>query len=385
VAWKVIKGSGWLVRWRDEDKKTRSRYFSDEADADAFKRDKDGEALARRMFAPGWEQRQSLTARIAFGDNLRGLPADDPAFSIEEFTRVMVQGNTRLRQTTKGLYLRTIRTWIAGTDIGPVDIRFVTPEELEAWWAALPHADKPGAVNNAIQLLRVALRRAVKRGLRDDNPLERTDIRKVTTRRRPVSVLTTQQVEALADAANNTRDRLEILVMAYGGLRAGEVGGLRLQDCDWERGQVHVEQQVVRVSGQGLEITGLKTQAARRVVSLPRSLMEELRLLVDEAPPASDGLLFKGTQGGMRDSVRINSSLQRAAQRVGIKTHPHALRHTAVSMWIADGASPLDVQRMVGHTQVSMTLGQYGHLFSYGGADLAERMERRREQHRNGG
>jgi len=65
--------------------------------------------------------------------------------------------------------------------------------------------------------------------------------------------------------------------------------------------------------------------------------MKELRLLVDEVPPASGGLLFKGAQGGMRDSVRINSSLQRAAKRVGIKTHPHALRHTAVSMWIADG------------------------------------------------
>jgi integrase len=61
------------------------------------------------------------------------------------------------------------------------------------------------------------------------------------------------------------------------------------------------------------------------------------------------------------------------------------LRHTAVSLWIADGASPIDVQHMVGHTDVQTTLAQYAHLFSWGGEALAASMERRLEAHRNGG
>ena len=171
--------------------------------------------------------------------------------------------------------------------------------------------------------------------------------------------------------------------MAYGGLRAGEVGGLRLADIDFGRSQVHISQQVVRVTGDGLRVTVPKTQAARRVVTLPRSVVKELRDYVAENPPTSDGLVFKGRDGRMRDAVRINDALQSAARRAGIKAHAHQLRHTAVSMWIADGASPLDVQRMVGHSDVKIMLGQYAHLFSYGGRELAESIERRREEHRN--
>jgi integrase len=93
--------------------------------------------------------------------------------------------------------------------------------------------------------------------------------------------------------------------MAYGGLRAGEVGGLRLADIDFGRSQVHISQQVVRVAGDGLRVTVPKTQAARRVV------MRELREYVAEKPPTSDGLVVKGRDGGMRDAVRINDALSR--------------------------------------------------------------------------
>jgi integrase len=391
VAWVVKHPKGWLVRWRlpagQGPRKWKSRFFKDLGEAEAFRDDMNLDDQARRLDADidrKIERGEFTPAQVAFMRPGRTPAALDAQHSVERFMRAMVLGNLGIRETTRALYVRTINTWIKDTDLGKADIRYVTAQELEQWWSSLPHREKPGATNNAVQLLRTAMRRAVKRGLRDDNPLERTDIRKVAGRRRAVQVLTTEQVEALADAASSTRDRVEILVLGYGALRAGELGGLRLQDIDWQRDQVHLEQQVVR-TGEGLQVSPLKTAAARRVVSLPHSVVEELRQLVDEVPPSIDGLVFKGVQGGMRDSVRINTSLQRAARRVGLQTHPHALRHTAVSQWIADGASPLDIQRMVGHANVTMTLGTYGHLFSHGGADLAASMEARRESHRNRG
>jgi integrase len=171
--------------------------------------------------------------------------------------------------------------------------------------------------------------------------------------------------------------------MAYGGLRAGEVGGLGIDDVDWERSRLHLRQQVVQLQGH-LEVGDLKTAAARRVVTLPRSVVDELHTFLGENPPAEDGRVFHGVGGSMRDHIRINRSVQRAAARTGVRTHAHALRHTAVSLWIADGASPIDVQHMVGYSDVQTTLAQYAHLFSWGGEALAESMERRREAHRNG-
>src|SRR5438034_584810 len=40
----------------------------------------------------------------------------------------------------------------------------------------------------------------------------------------------------------------------------------------------------------------------------------------------------------------------------------HDLRHTAVALWIAAGASPKELAVRAGHTSVSVVLDRYGHL-----------------------
>jgi len=40
----------------------------------------------------------------------------------------------------------------------------------------------------------------------------------------------------------------------------------------------------------------------------------------------------------------------------------HDLRHTAASLWLAAGAAPKVVQRVLGHATAAMTVDLYGHL-----------------------
>ena len=40
----------------------------------------------------------------------------------------------------------------------------------------------------------------------------------------------------------------------------------------------------------------------------------------------------------------------------------HDLRHTAVALWIAAGASPNEIASRAGHTSVAVVLDRYGHL-----------------------
>lgn len=54
---------------------------------------------------------------------------------------------------------------------------------------------------------------------------------------------------------------------------------------------------------------------------------------------------------------------------------PHALRHTCVALMIAEGANPLMVQRQLGHADLRMTLGTYGHLFPDWNGEVADRMQ----------
>jgi hypothetical protein len=50
------------------------------------------------------------------------------------------------------------------------------------------------------------------------------------------------------------------------------------------------------------------------------------------------------------------------------------MRHTAVSLWIAAGASDLEVAKWAGHRSVSFTKDRYAHLFPEHGDALAERL-----------
>jgi integrase len=40
----------------------------------------------------------------------------------------------------------------------------------------------------------------------------------------------------------------------------------------------------------------------------------------------------------------------------------HDLRHTAASVWLAAGADPKVVQRVLGHATAAMTMDLYGHM-----------------------
>jgi len=40
----------------------------------------------------------------------------------------------------------------------------------------------------------------------------------------------------------------------------------------------------------------------------------------------------------------------------------HDLRHTAASLWLAAGADPKVVQRVLGHATAAMTMDLYGHM-----------------------
>ena len=121
-----------------------------------------------------------------------------------------------------------------------------------------------------------------------------------------------------------------------------------------------------------------KTRAARRTVGLPAPVAEELeRHLVTYAQPGPDGLVFTGPKGAALRATnfrrRIWGPAIRAAEFDGLRIHD--LRHTAVALWIAAGASPKEVARRAGHTSVKTVLDVYGHLYDEADVALRERLE----------
>jgi integrase len=125
-----------------------------------------------------------------------------------------------------------------------------------------------------------------------------------------------------------------------------------------------------------LQVGPPKTRASRRTIGLPRAVVNVLaEHLATGGQPAD--FVFTNPQGGpLRIAgfrYRIWRPATTAAGLEGLRIHD--LRHTAVALWIAAGASPKEVAVRAGHSSVSFTLDRYGHLYPESDASLRDRLD----------
>jgi integrase len=258
---------------------------------------------------------------------------------------------------------------------GELPLGAITQLDVRAWVAELDAGGRaPATVQKAYQTLSKILRGAVDAGLIAQSPCRNTALPRVE--RDEMRFLRPAEVAALAEAIE-PRYRAMIFFDAYCGLRLGELAGLRRSRVDLLRRQVRVAEIAVEVKGE-LMFGPPKTRAGYRKVPLPRFVAAEMAAHLDtygEAVP--DALVFVGADGG---ALRANGWRARhwrpAIKNAGLEPlRPHDLRHTAVSLWVAAGASPKQVAAWAGHTSVSVVLDRYGHLFPGHEAAVLDRLE----------
>jgi integrase len=124
--------------------------------------------------------------------------------------------------------------------------------------------------------------------------------------------------------------------------------------------------------------TGQRRSAGPRLGAGSQARRANARGRSTTPPPFSHhaaGRQARGGHGGavLRRARRIWTPATVAAGLPGLRIHD--LRHTAVALWIAAGASPKEVAQRAGHTSVSFVLDRYGHLFPESDAALRERLD----------
>lgn len=170
--------------------------------------------------------------------------------------------------------------------------------------------------------------------------------------------LTRQQLaRLLAEIPDDWRPLFELL--ASTGLRISEAIGLRVMDADFgaDTPQIHVRREIVNG-----RLTGPKSRHGRRTIPISHRLANRLEGLIAERGESE--LLFVGAHratlrpGNLRYRVMIP-----AAERAGVPwARFHTLRHTCAALLIDAGASPLRLQRWMGHHSAAFTLDNYGRL-----------------------
>jgi site-specific recombinase XerD len=165
----------------------------------------------------------------------------------------------------------------------------------------------------------------------DDDPLTGLKPPKLNTK--VTESLTDEDLRQLIKACNgkdfrDRRDEALVRLMAETGLRAAEVIGLQLADVDLTRGLV-----VIRKGKGG------RGRVVPFGVHTARSLDRYIRMR--RTHRLADGTtLWLGDRGRTLEYHGLRVTLRYRAQLAGIERfHPHLLRHTAASRWLAAGGS----------------------------------------------
>jgi integrase len=179
-----------------------------------------------------------------------------------------------------------------------------------------------------------------------------------------------------------------LMTAIFTGLRASELRGLRWEDVDLKKAEVHVRQRADKF----LTIGKPKSAAGQRTIPMPPILVNTLRGWKLACPKSGLGLVFPTGAGNVEYHVNIVvrglgpaqiaagvTKLDKDGKSVAKYTGLHALRHFYASWCInrrVDGGLELPlkvVQHRLGHSTIQMTADIYGHLFPSGddGAELA--------------
>ena len=143
------------------------------------------------------------------------------------------------------------------------------------------------------------------------------------------------------------------------GLRLGEALGVRWTDVNFDRGTVNVERTVIRLRGQGLVASRLKTRTSARVLGLPAWALEMLRIRRVRLG-VIDGPVFADSRGGYRDRNNVGAAFRRVRQGTAFEwVTPHTYRKTVATMLDGAGRSARHIADQLGHARVSMTQDSY--------------------------
>src|SRR5215204_7057874 len=88
-------------------------------------------------------------------------------------------------------------------------------------------------------------------------------------------------------------------------------------------------------------------------------------------------MAFRGASGRSAAGNELQRSVSWREAKAAIgrpELRVHDLRHTAASMWLASGADPKVVQRVLGHATAAMTMDLYGHMIDRNLGDTAQRL-----------
>ena len=186
---------------------------------------------------------------------------------------------------------------------------------------------------------------------------------------------TAQKIIAALEGESIKYETYFKLIIATG-MRRGECCGLQWGDINWHERSIHIQRNVVKVTGEDIIVKETKTVAGDRYVYFSlemESLLREFQRECAWETETYDGreledsdYIFRRHGGRLpMTPSTFTWRFKLILKKHGLPTalNVHSLRHTNASLLIAGGADVATVAGLLGHSQPSTTLDIYTHAF----------------------
>ena len=168
----------------------------------------------------------------------------------------------------------------------------------------------------------------------------------------------------------------DVLILLKTGLRISELCGLTVADIDFKNEVVIIDHQLLKSKEQGYYIETPKTKSGTRQVPLSKETIQAFQRVMKKRPKAEpfviDGrgnFLFVNQKGKPKVAIDYNALFVRMVKKYN-KHHkdnplphitPHTLRHTFCTRLASKNMNPKDLQYIMGHSNISITMNWYAH------------------------
>jgi integrase len=350
-----------------------------------------GRRLTRYRSFKGTRREAELELARLVAAAADGTSVDPSKVTVSEFLdrweRDWAAGN--VERKTLERYVEILKLHVR-PHIGARPIQKIRPVTLAELYAKLLRSGRgadrglaPRTVGHVHRVLHRAFGHAAQWGVLTQNVVSLVDPPMV--RSTEIRILTADQIgEVLQKLRGRSIYMIAALALATG-MRRGELLALRWKDVDLDAAKLRVEQSLEQTKA-GVRFKAPKTKHGRRTITLPASTVAELRarraaqqeqrLKLGQGRAPADSLVFATWDGCTRTANGLTKEWQNAVAKLKLpKVTLHALRHTHASLLIASGLDVLTISRRLGHSNATVTLNVYGHLFSNTGAWAADIIE----------
>lgn len=189
----------------------------------------------------------------------------------------------------------------------------------------------------------------------------------VNEEKKEMQFFTIDEYKRFNDVIDNFNYKVFFEILFFMGLRQGELQALTFEDIDFEKGTISISKTLTtKIKGQKWTISTPKTKTSKRVLPLPKQVLDDLKTLNNNAKKYKDyspkWFVFGFVEPFKETAIQVNKNKYcELAQVKQIRIHD--FRHSCASLLINKGASITLVSKYLGHSNINTTLQTYTHLY----------------------